>query len=230
MLVTELTLKPQQLTVIQDINVYISSLVILSLSEQLNIDVIVQEINSNNIKNLACADMLHLFKTFRTKFLSLTLTLFPYNTEHIFNYSIIDSFISQGKETSDCTHIGKMRDSYVLSIFSLSNLNSLIKERQWNAIIFFLPWCLWLTSITNTLYTPSCRVFMLKVTFEFVKRFYNIMKSPKAMHEDVSQSARKVYVPYVTLPVLERIIPTLAVIISDFEKYIALHQEDESFD
>ena len=193
---------------------------ILSLSPDLNIDEIICKIRENNSKNLAAADLLHFLKTLRTKLLMSILSLYKDIPEHVFSYDDIQAFITKGKEVYDLSHIGKMRDVYVFKLFSLENINSLIANEKWDAVLFFLPWTLWLTSVTNTLYTPQCRVFMLKVTFEFVKRFYNIMKSKKPQHQDIGINDTKTYVTFVAPAVLDRIIPTLALIISEIEYYI----------
>ena len=144
--------------------------IILSISPDLNIDLITSAINTNNISHLACADMLHYMKTMRTKLLTLVLSLFTYNTDHTFSFdSIKEELGDEGDEVTDLSHLGKMRDSYVLKLFTLTHLNLLINSNKWDAVLFFLPITLWLTSVTNTLYTPAARVFMLKVSFDIYK-------------------------------------------------------------
>ena len=96
-----------------------------------------------------------------------------------FDFKLLKNLLGKGPEVVDCSHIGKMRDVYPLKLFTLRNINTLIekftdcdnfeeKKNVATCIICFLPCVLWLNATTNKIFSPNCRVFLLKLTFEFV--------------------------------------------------------------
>ena len=168
-----------------------SRLLLMLLSSTLSIKEIISTMPPHKF-TLASADMLHYVKTMRSKLLSHKLSLFVTNTCKVFDLSLFTNIFGDFKEFTDTSHIGKMRDVYPIKLFSLKNLNILLKE--WNnsafqtkiqletGILFFLPWTCWVNALTNRLFTPNARLFLLTLTFEFAKRFYNIGWSESNCH------------------------------------------------
>ena len=194
---------------------------ILSLSPELNIEEICEALRKFKCPTLAAADMLHFIKTMRARILLNILTLFPDKLSVIFNFSELGPIFGEGHEITDLSQIGKMRDVYPILFFSLENLNILIKQNMWDAIIMFMPWVLWVTATMNTGFTIEARLLLLKICFEFIKRYYNIISSDKKWDSDVGSINRnKEFLTILSRSVLERLVITLVVIIFEFENFM----------
>ena len=195
-------------------------LTLLSISPELDIDVLVDALGKLKMPTLAAADMLHFLKTMRTRTLLNVLTLFPNHLSVLFSFAELGSIFGKGHEISDVSQLGKMRDVYPILFYSLKNLNILIKDNLLSAVVMFMPWTLWITATMNTGLTVQARIFLLKVCFEFIKRYYNIMASNKKWDKDVGSINRnKTFLTILSKSVLERLIPTLVVIISELENF-----------
>ena len=195
-------------------------LTLLSISPELDIDVLVDALGKLKMPTLAAADMLHFLKTMRTRTLLNVLTLFPDHLSVLFSFAELGSIFGKGHEISDVSQLGKMRDVYPILFYSLKNLNILIKDNLLSAVVMFMPWTLWITATMNTGLTVQARIFLLKVCFEFIKRYYNIMASNKKWDKDVGSINRnKTFLTILSKSVLERLIPTLVVIISELENF-----------
>ena len=199
---------------------------LLELSKKLDINEICQGLRAYPSLKLASADMLHFLKTFRIKVLLHILSLFPYNTNTTFDIKTFSQLFGDGKEITDLSHIGKMRDVYPLKMFSLKNLIALKKEGSWSGVLVFLPWCLWLSAALNTAFTLRTRMLMLKICFEFCKRFYNIVLTKRKWEPTIGEIAgpSKEFLTFLSQSVLERLIPTLAVFISSLSNYIEIKE------
>ena len=194
---------------------------ILSISPELNIEEICEALRKFKCPTLAAADMLHFIKTMRARILLNMLTLFPDKLSVIFHFSELGPIFGEGHEITDLSQIGKMRDVYPILFFSLENLNILIKQNMWNAIIMFMPWSLWVAATMNTGFTNEARLLLLKICFEFIKRFYNIISSDKKWDSDVGSINRdKEFLTILSRSVLERLVITLVVIIFEFENFM----------
>ena len=195
-------------------------LALLSVSPELDIDVLVDALGKFKFPTLAAADMLHFLKTMRTRTLLNMLTLFPDHLSVLFSFADLGSIFGNGHEINDVSQLGKMRDVYPVLFYSLKNLNILIKDNMLSAVVMFMPWSLWITATMNTGLTVEARIFLLKVCYEFVRRYYNIMSSNKKWEKDVGSINRnKAFLTIQSKSVLERLIPTLVVIISELENF-----------
>ena len=117
--------------------------------------------------------------------------------------------------------LNKMRDIYPIRFFSLENAYTLINHRIWSGVIFHLPWTCWMAAITNTLFTPKARVFLLKITFEFARRFYNILKTKEKWDENIKEFHKtNCFCTFTTKSAIERVITTLTTIIIELERFI----------
>ena len=219
-----------------------AKLLLLLLSPTLDINEITQKLHNHDTGSLASADMLHFVKTLRVKFLLQKVSIFVTNMNNTFDFKLLKNLLGKGPEVVDCSHIGKMRDVYPLKLFTLRNINTLIekftdcdnfeeKKNVATCIICFLPCVLWLNATTNKIFSPNCRVFLLKLTFEFIKRLYNIMSTKNEWDPRIKQFSKdESYVTMCTKAGLERLIPTLVVLISELEKFIQSKQEDSTID
>ena len=111
--------------------------------------------------------------------------MFPNRLDFIIDGPFLNEILSGGKEISDLTQIGRMRDIYPIKFFSLGNVNTLIAREEWGCVLLFLPFVLWLAATNNKIYTPEARLFMLKVAFEIIRRFYNMISIPKNCYSEL---------------------------------------------
>ena len=208
-------------------------LIMQYLSPALDIDVIVEKINNRECGPLASADLLHFAKTLRTKIQKYHLSLFPYQLSSVVDFPrlLSEGIFGDGREVTDQSQVGKMRDIYPILLFSMKNLNTLIRYRAHAAILYFFPIVLWMEATVNKLYTPRARVFLLKTVFEFFKRVYNIMNSKKPTLENVSMIGKQDnFVTFYTKAGLKRVLPSLAVTIAQIEAYIQTKKSKQELD
>jgi hypothetical protein len=97
-------------------------------------------INEHN--QIPVGDFLYIWKSFCNKGKNHAVTLNPESTTTIVNQSKLQEVLQLGSALTDCSSIGKMRDSYVLQLFSLANCLKLIETNELIALIYLLPWTL----------------------------------------------------------------------------------------
>ena len=197
-----------------------------SISPELNIEDIKIYFQHNPMPPLAIADMLHYSKTLRLKVLKYPLSLFVANTFIIFDFQTNKCLFPDKPEFTKIKGIDKMRDIYPIRFFSLEYDDILIQQRIWCGILFHIPWTCWMAAITNTLFTPKARVFLLKITFEFARRFYNILTTKEKWDENVKEFHKTdCFCTFTTKSAIERVIPTLTTIIIELERFIDFTKE-----
>ena len=198
---------------------------ILTISKSLDIEEICAGIHER-IPQLASADMLHFLKTLRIKILVHVLCLVPYRLTSIFDINTLGDLFGNGKEMTDLTHLGKMRDVYPILFFSLKNLVNLKRKAIWSGVLLFTPWSLWIASTLNTAFTTKARIFMLNVCFEIIIRLYNLALTKEEWLSTVGEIAgeSKSYLTFVSQNVLERIIPTFVTLIAYLKEYVEIEE------
>ena len=189
------------------------------ISPDLNLDEILEKLSKcKSFPVLASADMLHFIKTIRTKLLNLKLTLFPNSLNNVFIMSEVKELFGNGKEITDTSHVGKMRDIYPLTLFSLKNIVTLYKNDVKTGVLYFMPWVCWSNAVTNQIFTHETRLFLLKVTYEIFRRLYNIYSNNQKWLPNVTMFAKdENYVTFLTKANIERLLPTLVITISQYQ-------------
>ena len=205
---------------------------LLKISNNLDIDIICDALRACPSIKLAVADMLHCLKTLRIKILLHVLSLFPYRLTTIFDIRSLSDIFGDGKEITDLSHIGKMRDAYPIRFFSLKNLLNLKRKRVWSGVLLFMPWSMWTSAVLNTAFTSNARLIMLTICYEMIKRFYNIILTNEEWNPLVGEVARssKQFITFVSQSVLERLIPTLAAYISTLRNFIEIKEMYDNVD
>ena len=208
-----------------------ANLILMLFSKELNIILIAADPNLREVR-LASADFLHFLKTLRIKFLISKLSIIPTMSEPYFDIQELLAEVDKNQVYTDLSHIGKMRDVYPLRFFSLQNLNIFIRNNNFRGIICFLPWVCWNVAITDKIFTPNARLFLLKVSFEFCRRFYNLIKIPRKLWQaNVNMVIKDSCLCTIcTKSGLERLIPTLALYIKELTLYIQEKQTDPTAD
>ena len=92
---------------------------LLKLSPDMELDKILNSEAVYQIEEIASADLLHAFKVLRIRFLLNNINIIPDEKEHIANKDTIKNLFKDGKELTDLSPVGKMRDSYALAFFFL---------------------------------------------------------------------------------------------------------------
>ena len=208
-----------------------ANLLLLMISRDLNINILSTSDQLDKY-HMASADFLHFIKTLRIKYLMSKISIIPTDNEAVFSMQDVLPSFEKSSAYTDLSHIGKMRDVYPLQLFSLHNINKLIEMKNYKGVVSFLPWVLWNTAITNKLFTPDARLQMLKITFEFLRRFYNVIHIPKnTWQSNVNMVCKEDCLCTIcTKAGLERLIPTLAVYISQLNDYIQKKAQDPKID
>ena len=203
---------------------------ILAFSKTLNIKEISKELEILE-PLMASADMLHFLKTLRIKILIHILCLVPYRLSTVFDINTLGDLFGTGREMTDLTHIGKMRDVYPILFFSLRNLLNLKRKAIWSGVLLFTPWTLWIAATLNTAFTTKARLFMLNISYEIIIRIYNLSLTKEPWLSTVSEKASesKSFLTFVSKNVLERIIPTFVTLITSLQEFVKIVELIEQY-
>ena len=205
---------------------------ILELSKDLNIEEIYESGKFFELTHVSAADLLHLFKVLRIRFLLNDINIFPDELDHVARCETIRSIFKDGNEISDLSAIGKMRDSYAIMFFSFENLANLIALGEYDTVIAVLPFVCFLNAVTNSALKIETVIKLLNIAYEFVVKFLNIMSIPREEWVETGQTKRNKKDLLTILPIntLKRIVPTLITLIINLRCYYEINiKNNEDF-
>lgn len=113
-----------------------------------------------NDDNTVIADFLHLLKNARSRFLNNRVSLSPDGVDS-FSAEDLNNALKLGNSLTDKSSKGRMRDSYVLEIFTLDNFLHLIAKNESHMGFYILPYCLWNEVIRNPHLSSQMRLDLL---------------------------------------------------------------------
>ena len=196
---------------------------LMKLSPTLDIDALLRNEKRFDIKHMGAADLLHLFKTLRVRFLKYDIDIYPTFPSSIMNANETKSQLKPGKELEDLSQIGKMRDVYAINFFTFENLKRLIEKKNKKAILIFTPFVFWARAVFDTVLDMDSRINMLKIAFEIIKRFSNILTAVKGqnwngtLQKNYKNKATALTIS--TESVFRRMLSTLYVLISELSDW-----------
>lgn len=117
------------------------------------------------------SDLLHLVKLARKYIIKGNVTVKNVLTK-TFNRITLENDLNLGLPLTDVSSISYMQDFYPLKIFDINNLMKLYQNEKYDEYLYFLPFCLWLESITSPNLKKSTRLFFLKTSFTIFYYFY----------------------------------------------------------
>ena len=112
-------------------------------------------------------DPLHLLKSLRNRYQLHPIVLFD-DCLISTNFKETASILDIGKALLDDTHLGKMRDIYVIKFFTLENVIKLLKAHHYVDAVFIFPLACWLISFYSLKIDLSFRLFFLELSFQMI--------------------------------------------------------------
>ena len=106
-------------------------------------------------EKLIVGDLLHLLKNARSKLLKGKVSVFG-DGSFAFDARDLEQELNLGRALTDCSSKGKMRDIYVLEIFTLENAVTLIQRRQLAMSLYIVPYAMWVSVVMNP--AMSCQM------------------------------------------------------------------------
>ena len=112
------------------------------------------------------SDPLHVFKNVRSHILRHPIVLYP-NTSGV-NLDCMRSVLSLGNALTDETQLGKMRDCYVISLFTFSNVAKLLEAKEYASASILFPFACWASCIFSPSLDLSFRLFLVELSFQML--------------------------------------------------------------
>lgn len=126
---------------------------------------------SNPDSIIPIADPLHVFKNLRARIIQHPIFLSP--TWEATSLDHIRKVLDLGNALADETQVGKMRDSYVVSLFTLRNVVKLIKAKQFVDAYLLFPFACWMAVIFSQEIDLSFRIFLVEFAFQVIMSWYD---------------------------------------------------------
>ena len=124
------------------------------------------------------ADPLHVFKNVRAKLLAHPVRLFAGCPET--SLARMREALELGNALGDETQTGKMRDSYVISLFTFENVIKLLESRCYVEACLLLPFACWAAVIFSCDINLQLRLFLVEFAFQLIMSFYTELSALKA--------------------------------------------------
>ena len=94
------------------------------------------------------ADFLHILKNARSRLLNNKVSLSP-DGKDAFSAKDLNTVLQLGSSLTDYSAKGRMRDSYALELFTLTNFFRLMSRGKLHMAFYILPYCLWEQVLRN---------------------------------------------------------------------------------
>ena len=153
------------------------------------------------------SDPLHIFKNVRARLLKHGIRIYPWAPS--VDIGEMRASLKLGAVLDDRSQLGKMRDCYVLSLFTFRNVVKLLKKKQYvNACILF-PFSCWIAVIYGERISLGFRIFLVELAFQLLSDWLSLY--PELAEQDVSQKYTKdcSAVVFTEPPYVKRMLNTL---------------------
>ena len=131
----------------------------------------VYEVVQNQGKSLPIADPLHFAKNARARVINHPIALVWDKNVELVTGECLENILRLGKVLEDRTTIGKMRDCYVIKLFTLSNVVKLIRAQYYAGAFFLLPYACLFAAIYECNLTNETRLFFVRLAYYCFLRF-----------------------------------------------------------
>lgn len=133
------------------------------------------------------SDPLHILKNVRARLLKHQIRLFHFSK--CVDIAAMTEVLNLGSPLTDKSQIGKMRDCYVLSLFTFENVVKLLQSRQYLNACFLLPFASWVAVIFSDRINLGLRLFLVELSFQMLSDWFSEFASLNQV--GVSQKAGK---------------------------------------
>lgn len=116
--------------------------------------------------------MLHIIKLARKYLIKGNITV-KNKIGKTFNRSTLEEELHLGLSFNDVSSLSFIKDFYPIQIFDISNLITLYNNKKYDEYFYFLPFCLWIESITSPHLKKQTRLHFLETAFQFFYYFYH---------------------------------------------------------
>ena len=115
------------------------------------------------------ADPLHVWKNVRSGLISHKICLF--NRSNPIDIDVIRRILDIGDALDDITQIGKMRDCYVLKLFTFRNVSKLLQAREYVAAFLLFPFASWILVVFSPQISHQLRMFLCELAFQLLSSY-----------------------------------------------------------
>ena len=125
------------------------------------------------------SDPLHFMKCFRGRLLDHPVIPFP--GADPFSVDSLQDILDLGQALSDRSSLSRMRDSYVIKLFSMNVVCKLLNLKKYSPAFVFMAFSSILCSIFSSNITQEFRLFLLEISFKiFLYMLHNISQFKKS--------------------------------------------------
>ena len=115
-------------------------------------------------------DPLHVMKNMRSRLLKYQIQLFAFSPQ--VNADELRSALELGPVLNDTSQVGKMRDSYAVSLFTFKNVSHLMKSGRFVAACYLFPFACWIGVIYSQDIDLSLRLFLVELSFQLIRVYF----------------------------------------------------------
>ena len=123
-----------------------------------------QWLEENPKQWIPISDPLHIFKNIRARIVSHPIRLYPDSGK--IDLAGMRQLLGLGAVLDDESQIGKMRDCYVLSLFTFRNVAVLLENKQYVTGALLFPFACWMAVIFSPAINLGFRLFLVEVAFQ----------------------------------------------------------------
>jgi hypothetical protein len=125
-------------------------------------------------------DFLHLLKTFLNKVKNHLIVMSPDCLATAVSVVDLESVLKLGRPLSDKSSVGRMRDSYALQLFSISNCLKCLETGHVNEFMFMLPWALQEEVIRAPDLSREDHLMKAMLSFRLLLHYFDLSSLPRA--------------------------------------------------
>lgn len=167
-------------------------------------------------------DIIHLAKLQRFRFVcdEIIIIVHPRKLSTAVDPELFKRLCKLGDAIDNTSDIGKLKDKYPITIFSVYCMLVMFREQHYNEILFLAPLALWLESIRNEALNKKTRLVMMKIALEILLVFNAEATGSKRRSLGTLQKngvACQVYF-YGTLEIIKQMIITISMFIIELKE------------
>ena len=115
-------------------------------------------------------DLLHLWKSVRSRYLKNFISLFA-NSLSATDCEVAKLILDIEKALDDVSSAGKMRDIYVMKLFTFENVCKLLKSGLFVDSCLLFPFACWIVADFSITIDLQFRLFLIELSFQFISTF-----------------------------------------------------------
>ena len=128
------------------------------------------DIIANKKKRLLMTDMIHYGKNRRTQLVITEIVINELNVD----ITPLVELLEQSAAVTDTSSLSKLQDAFPVEIFNFKVILALIRQGEWDLVLFIFPMACWLETCLNQLLDKESRLFLLETAFRMYMNMYDI--------------------------------------------------------